>query len=430
MTTLHRKLLRDLLHMRGQALIIALVIACGVASFVTMRAMYRSLLSSQTDYYAQYHFADVFAELKRAPDWVADRIRKIPPGDRRRRRQDQNARSLHSGCYSHGQASQLDLHAGDRVRAGQTVAWIELTPIDPRQNAVLEARLNAARAALKQADATAGRSQAEHAQAVTDLTRGRELFKQNIISREALDKAITLEQAAAKQLQAAKAGAESAAFQVEEARSALMVNQEDRSNQPTAIVSPVDGRVLRLIEQSERVVNPGTPLIEIGYTPRLEVVADFLTRDAVRIKPDMPAMITDWGGDTPIAARVRMVEPGAFTKVSALGVEEQRVNVICDFAADSSGLEDAYHVEVRVITWENADVLLVPSSAVFRSGEDWAVFTVGNGRAHKTTVRLGHRGEIDWEVLEGLHPGDDVIVYPSADVKDGARVRMSGSRSG
>jgi HlyD family secretion protein len=324
-----------------------------------------------------------------------------------------------------GKLRRLDLHSGDRVRAGQTVAWIELTPIDPRQNAVLQARLSAARATQQQADATAGRSQAEYEQATRDLVRGKELYKQNIISREALDKAITLEQAISKQLQAAKSGAESAAFQVEEARSALMVNQQDHSNQPTAIVSPVDGRVLRLIEQSERVVNPGTPLIEIGYTPRLEVVADFLTRDAVRIKPDMPAMITDWGGEKPIPARVRIVEPGAFTKISALGVEEQRVNVICDFSPDSSGLEDAYHVEVRVIVWQNNDVLMVPSSAVFRVGEDWAVFTVRKTSAHRTIVHLGHRGESDWEVLDGLQPGDTVIVHPSIDVKDGARVRRS-----
>lgn len=323
-----------------------------------------------------------------------------------------------------GKLRRVDLHAGDSVHAGQTVAWIDPAPIDPRQIAVLEARLRSALAAQQQADALAGRSQAEREQAKKDLERGQELYKQGVTSKEALDKAATLDQAAAKQLQAATAGAESAGYQVEEARSALLVHR-DHSNLPTAISSPVEGRILRLIEQSERVVAPGTPLVEIGYTPRLEVVADFLTRDAVRIKPEMPARITDWGGDTPIPARVRLVEPGAFTKISALGVEEQRVNVICDFTGDSGGLEDAYHVEVQVITWQSADALLVPSSAVFRSGEDWAVFTVRGGVARKSMVRLGHRGETQWEVLEGLRPSDAVIVHPSADVKDGARVRAA-----
>lgn len=324
-----------------------------------------------------------------------------------------------------GNLRRVDLHAGDHVSAGQPVAWIDPAPIDPRQTAVLEARLRAARAAQQEADALVGNAETAYNQAATDLGRTRELYKHDISSKEALDKAETLHQAAAKQLQAARSRAESAAYQVDEARSALLVQQEGSSELPTPILSPVDGRVLRIIEQSERVVGPGVPILEIGYTPRLEVVADFLTRDAVQIKPGMPAIITDWGGNKPIAARVRMVEPSAFTKVSALGVEEQRVNVICDFMGDSSGLEDAYHVEVRVITWEGKDVLLVPSSAVFRSGEDWAVFIVRNGVAHKTMIRIGHRGEMEWEVLDGLHPGDQVIVHPSAEVKDGVRTKIS-----
>ena len=170
---------------------------------------------------------------------------------------------------------------------------------------------------------------------------------------------------------------------------------------------------------------PGTPILEIGYTPRLEIVADFLTRDAVRIRPGMPARITDWGGDTPIPAQVRMIEPGGFTKISALGVEEQRVNVICDFTGDSHGMEDGYHVGTRVIVWAGKDVLLVPSSAVFRSSADWAVFTLKNGRARKTIVQIGHRGDVHWEAKSGLQLGDHVITHPSADVDDGARVQES-----
>jgi HlyD family secretion protein len=231
-----------------------------------------------------------------------------------------------------------------------------------------------------------------------------------------------MEKAMSRQLQAAKSGAESAAFQVEEARSALLV-YEGRPDLPTPISSPVGGRVLRLIEQSEKVVSTGTPILEIGYSPRLEVVADFLTRDAVKIRPGMPAMITVWGGDSTIPARVRTVEPGAFTKISALGVEEQRVNVICDFEGKPQNLEDGFHVEVQVIIWNGEDILLVPSSAVFRSGKRWSVFVVRNGVAHQMPLKIGHQGEAYWEVSEGVQIGDDVVVHPSGDVKDAVRVR-------
>jgi HlyD family secretion protein len=327
-----------------------------------------------------------------------------------------------------GTLKRVDLHAGDHVRAGQTLAWFDPAPIEPRLTAVLEARLKSTRAAQQQAEALAGRAKADAAQAEKDLTRARELYQHGIVSTEALDKATTLDEAARKQLQASLSGVESAEHQVEEIQAALLVQQNGNSNLPTAVTSPVDGRVLRLIEQSERVVGPGTPIMEIGYSPRLEIVADFLTRDAVRIRPGMPAAITDWGGDTSIPARVRMVEPGAFTKISALGVEEQRVNVICDFTGDTHALQDGYHVETRVIVWEGKDVLLVPSSAVFRSSGDWAVFAVKDGRARKTIVQIGHRGEVNWEVREGLQPGDHVIAHPSAEVDDGVKVKEARSR--
>ena len=322
-----------------------------------------------------------------------------------------------------GQLRRVDLHAGDRVQVGQRLGWIDPAPIDPRQKAVLEAQLNSARAAKQQAEALAARAKVDSAQAEQDVARGRELYKHGIISKETLDKQTTAHLAMQQQLQAAVSGAESAAFEVEKAKAALLLYQDGTSNLPTPMLSPVDGRVLRVMEQSERVVVPGTPILEIGYTPRLEVVADFLTRDAVRIKPGMTAEIIDWGGDKPLPARVRLTEPGGFTKVSALGVEEQRVNVICDFAESADDLEDGYHVEVRVILWEGQSVLRVPSSAVFRSSGNWAVFIVQSGRAVQRIVHVGHRGETDWEVLEGLEPGDHVIVHPSSEVDNGVRVQ-------
>jgi HlyD family secretion protein len=321
------------------------------------------------------------------------------------------------------------LHAGDSVRTGEVVASIDPAPIEARQTVVLRARLEAARAAQREADALVGRAQAEHDQAAFDLDRAKKLFEQGVSSKESLEKASTVAGSAAKQLEATKSRAQSAAHQVEEATAALMTQTNDRQDLPVAVKSPIDGRILKLLEQSERVLVPGAPILEIGYTPKLEIVADFLTSDAVKIRPGMDAIIDDWGGDRPLPARVRVVEPGAFTKVSALGVEEQRVNVILDFTEGSANLADAYRVEVRVITWRGSNVLKVPSSAVFRSGEEWALFAVSNGVAHHKIVKLGHGGDDEIEVIDGLNAGDSVAIHPSSDVKEGARVARS-SRGG
>jgi HlyD family secretion protein len=321
-----------------------------------------------------------------------------------------------------GKLRRIELHAGDSVRTGQVVASIDPAPIEARQTFVLRARLEAARAAQREADALVGRAQGEHDQAASDLDRAKKLFEQGVSSKESLEKASTVAGSAAKQLEAAKSRVQSAAHQVGEATAALMTQTNDRQDLPVAVKSPIDGRILKLMEQSERVLVPGAPIIEIGYTPKLEIVADFLTADAVKIRPGMDAMIDDWGGDKPLPARVRVIEPGAFTKVSALGVEEQRVNVILDFTQDSANLADAYRVEVRVITWQGSNVLKVPSSAVFRSGEEWAVFAVSNGVAHHKIVKLGHRGYYEIEVIDGLNAGESVAVHPSPDLKEGARV--------
>ena len=214
---------------------------------------------------------------------------------------------------------------------------------------------------------------------------------------------------------------------MQEAKVALTSQASDHPSGSVAVRSPIAGRVLKLIEQSERVLAAGAPIVEIGHTPKLEIVADFLTRDAVKIRPGMRATIEDWGGEKPLAAQVRVVEPGAFTKISALGVEEQRVNVVLDFVDVSDRLADAYRVEVRVVLWDASSVLKVPSSAVFRSGKDWAVFAVQDKSAHQKAVQLGHRGASETEVLQGLRAGDMVIIHPSAEIRDGTRVNHSGS---
>ena len=191
------------------------------------------------------------------------------------------------------------------------------------------------------------------------------------------------------------------------------------------ITSPVRGRVLRVIQESEGAVQPGTPLLEIGDPTALEIVVDVLTSDAVAIQPGAPATIERWGGAQALPAHVRLIEPSAFTRVSALGVEEQRVNVVIDLDAPHatwSALGDGYRVEAAIEVWNGNDVLSVPASAVFRRGEGWAVFQVKDGKALVKSVAIGRQNAEREQITRGLQAGDQVIVHPSDRVADGARV--------
>jgi HlyD family secretion protein len=192
-----------------------------------------------------------------------------------------------------------------------------------------------------------------------------------------------------------------------------------------AVHSPIDGRVLRIVEKSERVVDPGTPLLVLGDPARLEVVVDVLSSEAVRITPGMPVLLERWGGPQPLKAVVRQVEPYGFTKISALGIEEQRVNVIIDFVDPPAGLGDGFRVDARIITWQQDSVVKVPSSAVFRYGEGMAVFVVDGDRVRRRVVSTGRRSEFSTEITGGLSAGEKIAVYPPRELDDGTRVRIS-----
>jgi HlyD family secretion protein len=324
-----------------------------------------------------------------------------------------------------GRLKRIEIHAGDPVKAGEIVATIDPVPLEPQQRAALEARLQTAQELEREATARVQRAEADSSQAKSDLERATKLAAQGVIAREALEKAQTADKTANKELDAALFKSKAAASQVEEARAALLAVASDPDGIKTVYLrSPVPGRVLRLIEQSERVVGQGTPVVSIGYTPRLEIVADYLTTDAVKISAGMPARIEEWGGGNPISARVRLVEPSAFTKISALGVEEQRVNVVLDFVSAPEQLGDAYRVEVRVITWQAPSALKVPLSALFRRGDDWNVFVAENDRARRRIVKIGHESDLEAEVLDGLREGDQVIVHPGNELGDAGRIRI------
>jgi HlyD family secretion protein len=325
-----------------------------------------------------------------------------------------------------GRLKRIELHAGDPVKVGEIVATIDPVPLEPQQRAALEARLQTAQELEREAAARVQRAEADSSQAKADLERATKLAAEGVIAREALEKAQTADKTANKELDAALFKSKAAASQVEEAKAALLATaaQDPAGIKTVYLRSPVPGRVLRLIEQSERVVGQGTPVVSIGYTPRLEIVADYLTTDAVKISPGMPALIEEWGGSKPILARVRLVEPGAFTKISALGVEEQRVNVVLDFVSAPEQLGDAYRVEVRVITWQSPSVLKVPLSALFRRGDDWNVFLAETDRASRRNVKIGHRSDLEAEVLDGLREGERVIVHPGNELTDASRIRI------
>ncbi|HXX31214.1 MAG TPA: efflux RND transporter periplasmic adaptor subunit [Myxococcaceae bacterium] len=325
-----------------------------------------------------------------------------------------------------------ELKAGDAVETGAVLArLVPVAPplLDARTRGQVEARVKAATDAVRQADAALARARSSLELSEREAARAQNLAKAGSIAQEALDRAQFDRATRAREVDVAARAVDVARHDLEVARAALL---QTRGGTPSGdeawtVTAPVRGVVLRVLQESEGVVQPGTPLFELGDMDALEVVADLLTTDAVAVRPGAEVLIERWGGDHPLHARVRRVEPSAFTKVSALGVEEQRVNVIADLTdepAQRSGLGDGYRVQVRVVTVDVADALLAPVAAAFRQGQGWAVFVVEDGRARLRPVKLGRRNDSDAEVLSGLTAGEKVVLYPGETLRDGTRVEM------
>ncbi|MEW6613097.1 MAG: efflux RND transporter periplasmic adaptor subunit [Pseudomonadota bacterium] len=327
-----------------------------------------------------------------------------------------------------GRLQRIVLEAGDPVRAGQVLATIVPSApalLDVRTEQELRARLGAAEAARARAATAVASAQAALSQSRADYARSRELAAQNFLPRSQAERDALAVELNARELEAARFQLQVAAHEVAQARAAL--SQARQGAMPGVrwdIRAPVAGRVLKVLHESEGDVPLGEPLLELGDPADLEVVVDVLTTDALQIEPGDPARIERYGG-APLQGRVRLVEPSAFTKISALGVEEQRVNVLIDIVsprAQWQALGDNYRVDARIVVYRRDDVVKVPSSALFRRGEQWAVFVAADGRAQARRVRLGRRGGLEAEVVQGLTPGEQVIVYPSDAVKDGVRI--------
>lgn len=334
------------------------------------------------------------------------------------------------------------LEVGDELVAGETVvATIEPSDsafLDPRAQAESQHELEAAQAELDLAEAELARAEAELAFTAAELKRAEELFARGSVPQRFVDEARRGYRTADAAVAAAHAASDVREHQVMRARARLIAPVSRPGGREDCdcidIKAPVDGRVLRVFAKSEAVVQAGAPLLEIGDPVELEIVADFLSADAVRIEPGQRAEIGGWGGEGVLAARVRRVEPFGFTKISALGIEEQRVNVVLDLIAAPDqwrALGHGYRVIVRVIGWESDSALAVPVTALFRRDGVWRLFVDDGGIARLREVEVGHRAGLRVQIAGGLAAGDVVLVNPPEVLEDGARIapRDGGRRS-
>jgi len=329
-----------------------------------------------------------------------------------------------------GRVLRIDLEPGDRVRKDETIVATVLpgnpVPLDARAQAEAQAEADAALAALGQARAQRRQARESLTLAESELNRGRELTARAVMPAQDLDRRKTGAREAEEALRAAEYAIRSAESDVARAQARLQAptDSDDRAFQ---IYAPIDGVVLELLHESATVVEAGEPILALGDTSDLEVVASFLSRDAVRIQPGQRVFVERWGGDRELRAHVRRISPAGFTKVSALGVEEQRVHVVIaldDPVQAREKLGDGYRVDVRVVVWSSSDVLKIPTTSLFRRRDAWAVYAVEDGRARLRTVSLGQRSGLEAEILAGLEPGMQVLVRPSDRVEEGSRIEV------
>jgi len=340
-----------------------------------------------------------------------------------------------------GRVLRNPLEVGDVIEEGRTVlATIEPSDpafLDPRTLAESRQDLEAAEAERDLAAAEVARTLSDQTFAATERTRAEELFARASVPQRFVDEARRASASAEAAVSAARAALDVREHYVMRARARLVTPVRVERAGPDCdcieLKAPVNGRVLQIFEKSEAVVQAGNPLLEIGDPQDLEVVADFLSADAVRIAPGQPAEIANWGGEGLLAAQVRRVEPFGFTKVSALGIEEQRVNVVLDLTAPAAqwrGLGHGYRVMVRVIVWQSQAALTVPVTALFRHAGGWQTFVVENGTARLRAIEAGGRAGLETLVTAGLAAGDTVVVSPPETLENGARVAARPERAG
>ena len=325
-----------------------------------------------------------------------------------------------------GRLERIALHDGDAVQDQQLLARIAPLPLSERERHELTARVASAQAIQREAEQGVRQGADELSQAQREVQRMRDLARDGFIAPQGLEQVTQNEMRATSALEAARFRARAAAANVRLAQAATDAIRAAQSGVQgwLEVRAPMAGRVLRINDPSERVVAMGTPLMSLGDVRHLEVVIELLSTEAVKVAPGMPVLIEGWGGPQVLQAKVRQVEGHAFTKVSALGIEEKRVNVIADLAEVPAALGDGFRLTARIVLWQADQVLKVPTSALYRCVQAWCVFVVEGGRARQRPITLGHRNLMEAEVTEGLRAGEQVVRYPGHALQDGARVRL------
>jgi HlyD family secretion protein len=333
-----------------------------------------------------------------------------------------------------GQVERIQLEVGDPVKQAQIVA--ELTPtapafLDARTQRELRERIGAAEAQLARARAETLKAQAQRDQARADRDRQIKLSQQGFLSQTALEQSELALRTSERAMEAARFAEEAAAHDLAQARAALTRYQGGGPAAKWPVASPVAGVVLKVMQKSEGPVALGAPLVEVADPRSLEAVVDVLSQEAVAVRPGMPARLELGQGVEALAARVRLIEPAAFTKVSALGVEEQRVNVVLDFSEPLDKVQtigDGFRVEAHIVVFRQENAIKAPVGALFRLGAGWAAFVVDAERARLRAVKVARRNSLEAMIEGGLEPGDRVVVYPSDALKDGSRVEIRSPR--
>jgi HlyD family secretion protein len=324
------------------------------------------------------------------------------------------------------------LDVGDRVQKGQTLVEIEPLKsnlLDPRSRAAAEAAVSSAEASLKVEEERVRAATADKEYARKNFERVTKLYEGGYVAKDALEQAEAGANRTEANLLSAKAAVKVARFELDRALTALRYSAAEDNRIQGKIVkvqSPVSGSILKIYRESEGVVQSGESLIDIGDPEKLEVKVEVLSADAVKMKPGTPVLFERWGGNSILSGKVRVVEPAGFTKISSLGVEEQRVFVIVDITSsdkNEKALGDGYRLEASFIIWEGKDVLQVPASALFRKQDGWAVFVVKNNRALHREVKVGQRTGLAAEILSGLSEGEEVISHPDNSIEEGTRIR-------
>ncbi len=333
-----------------------------------------------------------------------------------------------------GKLVRIELQAGDAVVARESIVATIQPPapamLDPRQLAQAESAAQAARLAVDQAKFKEHEQREQQSLAEKTLDRLQRLG--STVAQQDLESAETDYRSYVATVSAACLATQIADFQWQQAQAALLHLRSDEATRTNygsglfQVQSPVSGKVLRVMQESSSVVQAGTPLLELGNPADLEIEVDVLSSQAVRIAVGNQVIIEHWGGDVPLHGVVRRVEPAGFTKISALGVEEQRVNVIIDFVepfAQRATLGDAYRVEASIVVWSAEDVLQVPTGALFRTQDQWSVFAIVNGILQLREIQIGQRNRHSAQVLRGLNENENVVLHPTDQLQPGIRVR-------